>query len=289
LSHIQILLNGMERIGFISFTEAVQSLSGMRTASGFRLHLPALITFLPPSASQSPLMLENLRAVFIADGVEIGNANYMPILRTTVREQPIGFTWDWPISALAVYEQIRNGREASFQVRVSGDIRFVLAGQPGREPCSIASTFHEQGDVRYSKEVWTNTMRQLNLLDAVLVEIPFPSDPPNGWEPIWQALRDARNSFDAGGATGWKNCVASVRHALEEWQGLEKEDQGPGWQRPATADLQRRTKEQRIDNIRWHLIQVAHYAAHTKADEWTRHDALLALSTLSALIAVRKP
>jgi len=120
----------------------------------------------------------------------------------------------------------------------------------------------------------------------VLVEIPFAFDPPSGWEPVWHALLDARNSFDTGGSTGWKNCIASARHALEEWQKIEKEDSGPGWQRPSQADLQSRSKSQRIDNIRWHLMQVAHFAVHSKADEWTRDDALLVLSTLSALIAV---
>ena len=132
-------------------------------------------------------------------------------------------------------------------------------------------------------------MRDLNLQDSILVDIPFPSDPPTGWEPIWTALRDARDSFDKGGSTAWKNTVTSVRLALEEWQHLEKEVQGPGWKRPDRTDLETRTKEQRIDNIRWHLIQLAHYAAHTKADDWTRDDALLLLSTLSSLLAVRKP
>jgi hypothetical protein len=36
-------------------------------------------------------------------------------------------------------------------------------------------------------------------------------------------------------------------------------------------------------------MQVAHFAVHSKADEWTRDDALLVLSMLSALIAVRNP
>lgn len=165
---------------------------------------------------------------------------------------------------------------------VSGDIRYILPGEPGREPCSIASTFHQWGEIGYSQKAWTDMLRDLNVRDAVLVEIPFDSNPPSGWEPVWQAVRDALDSFDAGGSTGWRNCVASVRHALEEWRNIEKEDQGP-------SDLKSRTKTQRIDNIRWHLIQLAHYAAHTKADEWTRDDALLALSTLSALLAVRKP
>jgi hypothetical protein len=125
-------------------------------------------------------------------------------------------------------------------------------------------------------------LREVNLRDTVLVEIPFQSDPPSGWEAVWQALQDARDSFDTGGSTGWKNCVTAVRLALDEWRRIEPEDKGP-------ADPQDRTKAHRTENLRWHLIQLAHYAAHTRADEWTRDDALLALSTLSALLAVRRP
>ena len=72
MGHIQITLNNFEIVGSLAFVEGVQSLASVRTASGFRLNLPAVITFSPPLASQSPLMIENLRASFIADGVEIG-------------------------------------------------------------------------------------------------------------------------------------------------------------------------------------------------------------------------
>jgi len=36
-------------------------------------------------------------------------------------------------------------------------------------------------------------------------------------------------------------------------------------------------------------MQSAHLGPHTPAEEWTRDDALLLLSTLSALLAERKP
>ena len=85
--------------------------------------------------------------------------------------------------------------------------------------------------------------------------------------------------------------VAMGRLALERWQKIpnEKEDQGPGWKRPTQDELKDRTKKQRFDNLRWHLLQACHRGAHTGADEWTRDDAVLLLSTLSALLAERKP
>jgi hypothetical protein len=277
-----------EEVGSVTFDQPEKTLAGIRTASGFRVHLPASVTLRAPQ-DQSPLLLENLQATVSASGVEIGVARYSNSIRTPHEKLPIQFVWDWSLQAFAVYESIRAGREPQFSVMLSGDIRFILPGQGWKQPCSMALPSIQHGVIKYSRDAWTNMLRELNLQDTILVEIPFPSDPPSGWEPVWQALKDARDSFDTGGSTGWKNSVASVRHALEEWQGIEREDHGPGWHRPASGELQNRTKTQRIDNIRWHLIQLAHYAAHTKADEWTRDDAVLALSTLCALLAVRKP
>ena len=280
MSHVNISLRG-EAVGSVAFDQPDKALGGVRTASGFRLHLPATITFHPPQ-DESPLLLEKLQATLSASGVEVGVARYPEAFRSVTGKRSFSFGWDWTVSALAVYEQLRAGREAEFSITLSGDIRYLLPGQGSKEICSIAWTFSEPGIVRYSRDVWTSTLRLLNLRDAVLVEIPFKSDPPSGFEPIWQALRDARDSFDQGGSTGWKNCVTSVRLALEEWRRVEEEDQGP-------KELKSRTKAQRIDNLRWILMQYAHFAPHTNADAWTRDDALLALSTLCALLAVRKP
>ncbi|MFN0102977.1 MAG: hypothetical protein ACKV2U_12915 [Bryobacteraceae bacterium] len=286
---------GSETVGTIDFTQPEGELGSVRTANGFRLHIPAVVTFLP-TGTDLPLILENLRATFFQDGagkeIEIGVASYSATLFTPVRETQISLSLDGTLDAFAFHERIRAGQEAKFRLSVSGDIRYVLiapgGSATGRDPVSIAKTFHQRGVV-YSRMIWTKMMRDLNLRDSVPVEIPFSAHPPTGWEPVWDALRDARSSFDTGGSTGWKNTVTSVRFALEEWRKLEKEDQGPGRQSPKTSDLQSPTKEQRIDNIRWHLIQVAHCAAHTRADEWTRDDALLLLSTLCSLLAVRKP
>ena len=283
---------GVENIGSIDFRHPGQSLVARRTASGFRLLLPALITFSTPMAGKAPLLLESLSVTFSAqtDGklVEIGTGYYPQVLRTSLREHPFTFSWDWLLPTFAFYERLRNGTEPVFQVTLSGDVRHVV-GEPGREVCSIASRFHQPGEVRYSREAWTTMMKELNLGDVVLVEIPFSPDPPSGWVPVWDALKDARDSFEKGGTTGWKNCVASVRHALDEWRKIEAEDQGAGWQRPKQVELEARTKSQRLDALRWHLIQCAHLAPHTASRDWTREDAVFALSTLCALLDLRKP
>lgn len=289
---------GNETVGVVRFIQPEPGLSALRTASGFRVHIPASVTFSEPRGSRLPLSLENLRLTLFTDNAgklfEIVTGQCDSILTTPMSDTPIQFSCDWTDRAFACYEGIRAGREPKFRLQVCGDIRNILVegnSRTGREGCSAATRFYQRGETGYSREVWTKMMRDVGVGDSVLVEIPLPSDPPSGWDPVWAALRDARDSFDTGGSTGWKNTVTSVRLALEEWRNLkgEKEDPGAGWQVPERSDLQSRTKLQRIDAIRWHLIQLAHYGAHTKADEWTRDDAMLMLSTLASLLAVRKP
>jgi len=153
MSHFDINLNS-ETVGSIAFTQPETRLTAVRTAVGFRIQVPALVTFHSPSGSGAPLMLENLRAVFSAHDVEIGVSYYTSTLRTSIRDQPITLSWDWPLPVLPVYERLRAGREPRFRLTVSGDIRYVLSGEPGREPCSIASTFHQWGEIGYSQRAW---------------------------------------------------------------------------------------------------------------------------------------
>lgn len=204
-------------------------------------------------------------------------------------ELTIRFSLDLTLDSLAFYERLRYGQAPQFRMRVSGAISYLLQVLTNHQVRSISFPFYADCHVQYSRDAWTRTLRELNFRDCILVEIPFPSDPPHEWEAVWHALRDARDSFESGGSTGWKSSITSVRLALEEWRNIEKEDLGAGWQMPTIPDLQSRSKEQRLNAIRWHLIQLAHYAAHTKADEWTRDDALLMISTLCALLCVRNP
>jgi hypothetical protein len=281
---------GDETVGSVVLTQPEQGFASTRTANGFRIQIPAVVSLWSPSGSGLPLILENLRVVFLHDEdgkqTEVGVAAYSATLSSPRREIAISLSWDWTLDGFAFYEHLRSGRQATFRLIASGDIRYVLveqsSSQTGREPCSVARTFFQPGNVSYSQMIWTKMMRDLNLRDSVLVEIPIQSDPPTGWEPVWDALRDARDWFDRGGSTGWKGTAISVRLALEEWRKIEAEDKGP-------TEPRQRSKSQRTDNIRWELMQLANFSAHTKADGWNRDDALLLLSSVCALLAVRKP
>jgi hypothetical protein len=122
-----------------------------------------------------------------------------------------------------------------------------------------------------------------------IVEIPARKDLPPAWNEISKALDEAKRHLSLGGDDGWKACVVAVRLALEKWQDLEKEDIGPGWVAPKMADRELRTKANRVDAIRWHLLQLAHLSPHSAAENWTRKDAVLAFTALAALLAERDP
>src|SRR6266853_6540303 len=129
MSNINITL-GNETVGSIDFSQPEAGLNACRTAAGFRVRIPAAITFSAPSGSGLPLTLENLRVAFSADHAgkqtEIGVAQCDSILSTPMREAPIAFSWDWTIDAFGFYEKLRAGKEPKFRLQVCGNIRYIL-------------------------------------------------------------------------------------------------------------------------------------------------------------------
>src|SRR5262249_49230904 len=202
-------------------------------------------------------------------------------------------TWLGSLAELSVYEKLRDGGGGQFDIQFEGELFYLVpAPQSHHMFRTEPERFRSKAGfttITYPKEVWVKMLRGLGVAENVLVEVPLPGSPSPDWDGVWKALVDARNAFEQGGSTGWKGCVTAVRLALETWQGIEKEQMGPGWSAPSQADRRARTKKERLDNLRWHLLQIAHLGAHTGAEEWSRDDALLMLSTLSALLAERKP
>jgi len=186
---------------------------------------------------------------------------------------------------LAIYEKIRDGRQPKFEIRLTGELCFLL---PTNHPYhSVRSEPHRFSDrtgglrVSYPKEVWVEMLRGLGIAENVLVEIPLPQSPPAPWDEVWANLVAARKHFEQGGTTGWSSCILAVRQALEKWRDIEPPNMGP-------ADPTKRSKKERLDNLRLALHQCTHVWIH-KDEEASRDDALLMLSTLSALLGERKP
>lgn len=293
---IDLKLNNSLMVGSIAFLPVSAAFPNRRTASGFQISFPARVTFPARQPGSDPLLVESLSARFEAsgNGTEIGVMRFSEPFVSGTSDRIIQFVWESGFDALAFYERIREGREPSFQIMLAGSMRrlFPVTNNQNYEfqfASFPADPFYEQTVIHYSREAWTNTLRQLGFRDSFVVEIPYPSDPPaNDWDEVWSALQDARNAFDKGGTTGWKGASTSIRLALEAWRKIEGEKPGPGWQQPKLEDIKTWTKEERLDGIRWHVMNLANYAAHTGADTWTRDDAMLMLSTLCALLAVKK-
>jgi hypothetical protein len=291
--------------GAITFEENPAHLHAQRTAAGFKLSIPIKIGFYSVLDGEPMPMLSNLRGTVLVinslngSKLEVGrvyNDSWFTGYRRreedprSLREREDSLTWEGSLTELAVFEKFRDGRVPQLEIDLRGEFCFLLSRVHQylgvrTEPQQFYSS---NAQITYPREVWIKMLRGLGVAENVLVEVPLPGVPSADWDPVWKGLIDARNYFEQGGETGWKGCVSSVRLALEKWQKKEAEDPGPGFVKPSVADRESRTKKQRLDQLRWDLLQMAHQGPHTHTDLWTRDDALLMLSTLSALLAERK-
>lgn len=289
-----------ERIAKIVLNEHAEQLQISRAVSEFTVEIPATVKFfsMPEKYGHLRPSLGNLWGdVFTKDSQNkahlVGKVsqpdfkhNYYPN-----NEVATGIKWRGSLPQLACFEKIRGGNTPNIQLNIWIEYYYLI--DTDIHPAPPLRTESRNSWLNYSlelsKELWVDRLRKIDFLENILIEIPLPSSPNSPWDEVWKAMVDAREAFEKGGTTAWKDCIVSCRLALEEWQKIEKEDMGAGWKSPSPVDRQLRTKEQRLDNIRWHLLQLAHYSAHTHADRWAREDALIMLSTLSALLVERNP
>ncbi len=294
-STVDIRWRGTQGVGVWKFEEAPKYLHAVRTANGCVISLPIRVELWWSDEKQPCPLVTDLRAeirMLATDGVlPLGVASSRELLSAArpKLERELVLDWQLPLAVLAMIERKRDGDQVKFSINCAGELCFLLTATPQLAVRSEPATFGGQVELVYPKDLWIAMLRNLNVAANVLVEFPLPSAPPHPWDGIWKALSDAREHFERGGSTGWKGCANAVRFALEQWQKVEKEDMGPGWTAPKQPEREARTKQQRLDNVRWHLLQLAHLSIHTPAEDWNRDEALLQLSALAALLAVRKP
>lgn len=289
------------KVGSITLEQAPKQLTAHRTAVGFELHLPMIVQLKLASALDPCPLLSNISAVITAvndDGKEltVGRALHYGWAIGAIPQSSTEskLTWTDTRTAMAAYERFREGRRPRFRIALQAELSKLVPPSFGGGPRKRTEPFavHGNAEVSYPTEVWVRLVRDLGISHPVLIEVPLPASPPSPpspWDAVWQSVGEAEASFERGGKTGWKGCISAVRLALDHWRKIEAEDMGPGWKQPDISDLKKRTTDQRLDNIRWHLREFSHLAAHSGAEEFTRDDALLMLSTLSALLLVRKP
>lgn len=288
--------DGNRTIGFINFEESVPRLSAERTTTGFRLGLPVALIFYLAAENEALPLVGNLRGtVSTKNRIEVGRWQVDDWYSTGWSRQPGGedkktFTlyWEGTFTDIALFEKNRDGKTPELHIEVRGELCYRVPNlHPHHMIRTVPQNIFGSTDVKYSKEIWIQTLHSIGVMENVLVEIPLPSTPPGAWDGVWRALVQAREAFELGGQTGWKGCVDHVRLALERWRDIETEDLGPGGIAANNQQRQNRTKHERFENLRYYLMQCAHLGPHSGAENWTRDDALLLLATLSALLAKR--
>jgi hypothetical protein len=284
-----------EQVGSLTFGD-FDLLRAERTATGFVLRIPVRVS-LRLSADQEPLpLLSDVRGRIAVPG-EHGSALTLGSLESEwfhsgafgegQYERDYHLIWRGSFADLAVYEKIREGRTPHFQFILRGQLCYLIpSGRPRYAYRTDPQSLYGNVEIKYDKEKWVKILRDLGIRENVLIEVPLSQSPASEWDEVWKAVVDARNYFEQGGDIGWKGCVASVRLALEKWQKLEPEVQGfQNWTSPSRQEKEDRSKRNRLDALRWHLLQLAHLSPHTHAEMWSREDAILLLSTLSSLLA----
>lgn len=236
---------------------------------------------------QPPFQIANIRSIVSFEGTEVGIAHDYNIYGPC-RQKSTELVARLPSNAVRHIERVRAGGAAKFSLKIYCEATRLFPKDDkvfGTAPQSFS--FVET--VSYPREAWVTMLNATGLGDNIVVEIPLPPCPNDEWQPIWKAIATARDSLKHGGETAWKSALVECRHALELWHNLEQEDHGPGWKAPTMAERSARTRQQRLDNVRWDLHQCAHEAAHSPADKWTRDDAVLVLATLASLLRIRNP
>lgn len=303
MSALEITING-ENVGTVRISSQLPWMR--RTATGFLAHIPLEITLRDHPRTELRAQSDVPQRVLLSTlfgTLFTVNAKGQEALLGSVRSErsyqgpsaphpPISgqLVWEGSFAELAFLERYREGQRPKFYLELVGTA-CLLIQLPGKIYDLRSNEWESFGrsNFEYPKEEWIKCLRAMKIADNVLVEIPLRSTPPAPWDGIWEGLIEARDAFEQGGITGWKGTVTASRLALERWQKIEKEQMGPGGTAPSPADRQQRTKQERLDNIRWHLLQLAHLGAHSGSEEWTRDDAVLILSVLSALLAERNP
>jgi hypothetical protein len=285
---VEITVGG-ETIGDVRFVDPGEHFSIARTVSGFHLELPVILTLRRTLERKRFPLLTGLRAIFTiragaGQGMELCRPACDQMFKGTCSNCQCSLRWSGRLDDLAVYEKLRECMRPSFNVTVLGDVAFLRdeAGEALKFD-TAPETFMGHGTVEYSPEIWAKALRTLGISETIMIQIPLPAVPPNGWEEVWVELSNARAALERGGTTALRDAAVAVRRALEEWRKLETEGIAHGKQ------LKDRSKRERLDDLRLHLKNFADFAAHTGIQEWSRDDVVLMISTLAALVAVRNP
>jgi hypothetical protein len=133
------------------------------------------------------------------------------------------------------------------------------------------------------RDTWHGQIRNISPLGSVLVEIPLTLERKPPWNSVWSRMNAASANLTHGGESGWKNCVGEVRQAIAAWRQIDEFQAG--------KNDPKKDQRQRLHDIANAVHHYCSLSAHDDEHEinWSRSDAVLALSSLCALLSARDP
>lgn len=273
-------------------TGSLMARGARRTPNGFILGIPARLRFRAQGNAQGIAHVRHIRVHLQLEdgfGTEFGIGTDDSIYAGTIsgNECSTNVEMRGTYEALEALEGYRQGQPPKFTARAWVEA-FYAVEVPGLglKIQSKPEICYGDTQVNYPRDGWNHILDLVGRRN-VLVEIPKSNTLGAEWNEIYKFLSEGSRAYDRGGNDGWKACVVACREGLAKWRGLEQTTFGPGWKAPSREENEEWSGAQRMNALRYWLLQVAHLGPHTVEDIWTREDALLVLATLSTLLNAR--
>ncbi|MBW4091858.1 MAG: hypothetical protein HIU82_12245 [Proteobacteria bacterium] len=187
-------------------------------------------------------------------------------------------------AALEAAERCRDGEPPDFAISMHASA-FAEDKQTGRyDACRL--DLNEPGPILIDvdRDTWHGQIRNVSPMGSVLVEIPLVVSRNAPWDKVWARLNAAAAGLAQGGESGNKSCVNEVRQALDAWRKID------GFEASSRGGTAKGKRQRLYDsaNALYHYCSLSVHADE-HVESWTRADAVLALSTLCALLSARDP
>lgn len=191
------------------------------------------------------------------------------------------------LAGLETIERLRDGEQADFRLTVRGSALILNPTEKTWDACmfKVDGGMPMSAQVQVSRDLWAPQVRAVSPMGSILVEVPLATSRTPPWNTVWEQLDKAAGHLAQGGESGWEGCIAKVRQALELRAKIEKIPPGPP---KSDHDQDRRERLNGLAKALFHYSSLAvHADRHTT--QWSRADAILAYSTLCAILAVQDP
>lgn len=311
-----------QRIGDVRVSPTLDGLDLKRTLRGYSLEIPVSIKMVSmdapnsdrvevtvpqrdanhPVATQSRQLAGVLERTFCKLDLRLDPSRHDSVLPIATSEleqpvragrgeswQPVWFRFDLGVDDILRIETLRNSRDVSFGVHVTALAGWLVDSAFGWRSarCELALASSQSVIVAVPAMVWTTLLRKYDLTSAFLVELPkLPVSTGSPWTEIAECYAEAHRLFESG---NWNQCVGEVRKCFDAWRTSDG-SKSLAWTVPPTGvNPSTFDKTQRLEHLRYYALQFCHKGPHTPAKNWSRHDALLAMSLLTGLLNALSP